>query len=225
MAEMGDGYGSECHLLRYLGRHRDRFNELVQLKIGADAVRWVDFHFDPSKERWPDGERKGVDFLPSDHPASVAWSKLWPQRGNPPNWDAVGVATIKGKDEWLLVEAKAHVGELVSDCQAKEDGGLPAIRAMLDDLKRDLGVPQRHDWLRRYYQFANRLAVLNFLVRNGAPARLLFIYFCGDKHRLSWPQSRADWEPALLEQDRWLGLEREHMLSDRIRKLYVPTVL
>ena len=67
MAEMGDGYGSECHLLRFLGRHRERFNEMVSAKIGSDAVRWIDFHFDRNK-RWMDGERKGLDFLDPDIP-------------------------------------------------------------------------------------------------------------------------------------------------------------
>lgn len=59
MAEMGAGYGSECHLLRYLGRHRNRFDYLIREKIGAEAVRWLDFHFDPTKV-WLDGERKGL---------------------------------------------------------------------------------------------------------------------------------------------------------------------
>ena len=29
MGMMGDGYGSECHLLRYLGRHRALLNQRV----------------------------------------------------------------------------------------------------------------------------------------------------------------------------------------------------
>jgi hypothetical protein len=92
---MGHGYGSECHLLRYLGRHRELFNKVVQSVVGASSVQWLDFHFDPIK-RWQDGERKGVDFLPVEHPASLAWRKFWPQQGNPPNWDAVGIC----KDQW-----------------------------------------------------------------------------------------------------------------------------
>lgn len=149
MAEMGDGYGSECHLLRYLGRHRKIFDDLVRSKIGASSIRWLDFHFDKTKT-WLDGERKGIDFLPADHPARAAWKKAWPQRGNPPNWDAVGVATINGRDEWLLVGAKAHIGEMFSDCQASEDGGLPMIRATFAKLKQEFGVAEQHDWFKRY---------------------------------------------------------------------------
>ncbi len=68
-------------------------------------------------------------------------------------------ATINGQDEWLLVEAKAHIGEMQSDCEATEKGGLLTIRSTLADLKRDLGVPAERDWLVRYYQVANRLAI------------------------------------------------------------------
>jgi len=49
-------YGSECHIFRYLGRHRDRLDAMIRGKIGADAVRWLGFHFDPTK-RWLDWER------------------------------------------------------------------------------------------------------------------------------------------------------------------------
>ena len=64
----------------------------------------------------------------------------------------------------------------------------------------------------------------SLLTRNKAPARLLFIYFVGDKRPdgISCPQSKAEWDPALHEQDSWLGLEREQFLSNRIYKLFVP---
>ncbi len=226
MAEIGNGYGSECHLLRYLGRHRELFDGIVRREIAATAVRWLDFHFDPSR-RWMDGERKGIDFLPSDHPAHTAWAAFWPQRGNPPNWDAVGVATFRTDEEWLLVEAKAHLGEMCSDCQASEKGGLAVIRERFGELKRMLGVAAERDWLHRYYQFANRLAVLSFLTRNGVPARLLFVYFVGDRPRdgAQCPQTEGEWKAALAEQASWLGLERRHALSDRIHSIFVPTVM
>jgi hypothetical protein len=226
LAEMGSGYGSECHLLRYLGRHRNLFDDLIRSKVGADAVRWLDFHFD-SSSAWLDGERKGIDFLPIDHPAWSNWRKEWPQRGNPPNWDAVGVVTINGQDEWLLIEAKAHTGEMISDCHASQDGGLPTIRATLDKLKRELGVAEQHDWLKRYYQYANRLAVLHFLLRTNEKARLLFIYFIGDKPRsgVLCPQSEEEWHPALSDQSKWLGLNDKHAFSDHIYTMFIPTIV
>lgn len=39
MGEMGMGYGSECHLLRYLGRHRRALDARI-LEVEAIACRW-----------------------------------------------------------------------------------------------------------------------------------------------------------------------------------------
>ena len=54
MAHMGDGYGSECHLLRYLGRHRALRDWRVLACVGGSAIEWLDFPFDPSNP-WLDG--------------------------------------------------------------------------------------------------------------------------------------------------------------------------
>ena len=225
MAEIGDGYGSEWHLLRYLGRHRDDLDGRVIAEIAATSVRWRDFLFDPEKPRL-DREWEGLDFLPERHPALLAWAQHWPQSGTQQNWDAVGRAKIDGTDEWLLVEAKAHLGELTSRCGAKESGGLPKIRKALENLKRSLGAADDRDWLNGYYQFANRLAVLDFLTQNGIPARLLFIYFLGDKRDgdVRCPKCSEEWQETLSHQDQWLGLKADHRLAKRIHKIFLPVL-
>lgn len=116
-APIGDGFGSECHLLRYLGRHRNRLNTAVMSAIpGASAVRWLDFHFDRDAPSL-DGERKALDFLNVEHPARTSWTWVWPHAGTPITWDAVGQVKVNGKVEYLLVEAKAHLSELLSSLQ------------------------------------------------------------------------------------------------------------
>jgi hypothetical protein len=45
MAEMGAGYGSECHLLRYLGRHRNRFDYLIREKIRSGGCAMARLSF------------------------------------------------------------------------------------------------------------------------------------------------------------------------------------
>jgi hypothetical protein len=229
MAEMGNGYGSECHLLRFLGRHRTYFNQQVCVRIGAQSVEWLDFHFDRTK-RWPDAERRGLDFLRSGHSALQAWARFWPSRGNLPNWDAIGEAKFNGDNEWILVEAKAHVEELFSDCKASERGGLGIITQSLENTKKALGVLSDCDWLHRHYQYANRLAILNFLRSNGVPARLLFVYFVGDSfdrdptRKFECPKNEAGWQPALEAQSRWLGLQRQHPLSNCVYSLFLPVI-
>jgi hypothetical protein len=82
MAEMGIGYGSECHLLRYLGRHRHVLDQAVCKVTGADAVDWLDYPFDQSRT-WGDGEWKGLDFLPENSEAIEVWRKGMAPEGKP----------------------------------------------------------------------------------------------------------------------------------------------
>lgn len=224
MAEKGARYGSEHHLLRYLGRHRNELDRRIRSVTGCDTVSWLDFFFD-RKRPWKDREWKGLDFLPQEEKARRAWTEAWPQRGNPPNWDAVGRIFVGDSTEWLLVEAKAHTGELKSSCGAKEGPARSNIESTLEATKDRLDVAEGHDWMNGYYQFCNRLAVLNILQEAGVPARLLFIYFTGDdfgRPGTFCPQSEAEWQPALDAQTRHVGLAEEHLLANRIHKLFLP---
>jgi hypothetical protein len=225
MGDMGMGYGSECHLLRYLGRHRQAFDEQVLRVTGGDQLVWLDFGFDRNRP-WPDAEWKGLGFLPETYPARAAWRAAWPLRGNVPNWDAVGRLQRDSTEEWVLVEAKANVAELRSDCQAKREGGLGQITAALDAAKQALGVRADQNWLRGYYQYCNRLAVLNLLRIHGIPSRLLLIYFLGDQNPgAECPATVDGWSAALDTQARHVGLPPDHPLADRIHRLFLPTAL
>ncbi len=45
---IGNGYGSEFHLLRWMGRHRELFNQRVSTAVGrpGSVIKWMDFGFD-----------------------------------------------------------------------------------------------------------------------------------------------------------------------------------
>lgn len=235
MATMGKGYGSECHLLRYLGRHRHKLDDAIRSQVKVDAglpdfnIDWLDFSFDKTKA-WSDAELKGLDFLPSDHPVLLLWRHFWPQSGNTLNWDAIGNIRLDRTDgvggtEWMLLEAKAHLEELKYDCGAKGTSRHTIQKAM-DRTKTDLGVPAQADWLNPYYQFCNRVAVLHFLNTNGVAARLVFIYFCGDAfHRRVCPKNEPEWrQPGLAALHQHVALPAQHSLSNRIHEVFLPVV-
>ena len=110
MGKIRIGYGSEWHLLTYLGRYRARLTTEVAAVTRGQDVDWLDW---PRSSAPVEREWRGIDFI-RDHPVRDAWSSFCPQRGNSPNWDAIGTADIDGKTTWLLVEAKAHSRELRS---------------------------------------------------------------------------------------------------------------
>lgn len=222
MADIGNGYGSEWHLLRWLGRHRQELDKRVLAATGGERVEWLDFRFDD--QNGGDRELRGVEFLPADHKARVAWSTFWPTKGNAQNWDAIGRVWRGDSAEWLLVEAKAHLDELASTCGAdREKGGFPLIVETLKQTKQRLGIANGADWLTGYYQYANRLAVLDFLNRHDEPSRLLLVYFTGDHvPGRTCPRDAAGWRAALEAQDRHLGIAEGHTLRERVHSLFLP---
>jgi hypothetical protein len=224
MAAIGDGYGSECHLLRYLGRHREQLNAAVLKATGAARLRWIDYPFDPA-QKWKDGCWAGLDFLPEKEKARKKWPEFLPPQDKLQNWDAVGLAEIDGEVEWILVEAKAHLDELRSDCLASAGNGLGPIRETFEQVKSDLGVRPILDWLNGYYQYCNRIAALWFLGRHKLKARLLFIYFTGDEypmHAFDCPEDREGWQDELEERRKHVGLPADHPIAGRIYEIYLP---
>lgn len=62
MGQMAIGNGSEFHLLRWLGRHRNEFDERIKQELHTDNISWLDFDFDKEKTI-TDKELTGISFL------------------------------------------------------------------------------------------------------------------------------------------------------------------
>ncbi|MGC9995545.1 MAG: hypothetical protein ABSE79_09505 [Terriglobia bacterium] len=234
MGKMGYGYGSEFHLLRYLGYHRRRLNLAIEKQTGGRMLDWLDFSFD-ARGRFPhlDAELKGLEFLPPDFEhVKSAWTQFWPQTGNVPNWDAVGHLQLESHTEFVLVEAKAHASELGSDCGAREEGGRKMIReAFATAIEANAFRSSPEKWLRKYYQCANRLATLHFLMQHNVPSRLVFIYFTGEKwpagteqnrEPLVCPKDEREWGTSLQEMYDHLGLTKSSVLEERVHRVFLP---
>jgi hypothetical protein len=235
LAKLNAGYGSELHLLRMLGRHRKYFDLQVRTATGMAEIDWCDFpsgemHLQDGIPVW-DREWQHLQFLERDDPARLAWDVAWPTHRPGHNWDAIGQVGSGTSREWLLVEAKANLNELSSDCQAKDTNSLETIRQTLSRTKAALGVPEAFDWMRGYYQFCNRLAALNVMNDAGSAARMLFIYSFGDvgdhqsdgvdTRRRVCPASIAGWADALAKQDQHVGLPADHPLKDRLHRRFI----
>jgi hypothetical protein len=227
MAKIGHGYGSEWHLLRHLGYHRAYFSEKVIRAIGGQSIEWLDSKF--SQKRAPledDKEFVGLEFI-QDAPVQDKWKSFWPQTGNAQNWDAVGKIHLDNAPEWLLVEAKGHIGEIKSKCGATNQTSKKTIYSALEKTSRAFGSRQPIEtWLEPYYQYANRLAVLYFLMKENIPSvhmRLLFVYFYGEnRENIACPKSEQEWLPVIQNMNDSLGIDKHSELFQRVHYLFLP---
>jgi hypothetical protein len=134
-------------------------------------------------------------------------SRFWPNRG--PVWDALAVAELKSSGQLagvVLVEGKSYPQEIYGGgCRASSEDSKRLITQALQDTKHWVGADAAADWTGPLYQYANRLAHLHFFRQiAGVSAWLLNVYFAGDPRT---PTMRGDWEIALRQVKRELGLE------------------
>lgn len=139
---------------------------------------------------------------------------FWPKCG--PRWDGLGKSTGDGV---VLVEAKSHLGELTSHCGAGPDNR-PLIAGSLGWAKCRFGVFATSDWLGPYYQYANRLAHLEFLRHHGVDAALAFVYFCDDS-TIPKPASVDQWKAHLSTVYSHLGIDPD-LSSRRVVNVFLP---
>lgn len=225
------GYGSSWHLLRCLGFQRGRFNAILSSATGALQMDWLDFPPYTGSRMYPkdkpirDNEWLGLDFLGDSHRLRSDYNAFWPNSGTPINWDAVGRASFAAQPEWLLVEAKAHTGEICKKgTGATNPRSIAMIRSAFGSTQKALGVSATvDDWLYGYYQYANRLATLHFLNDHQEPARLVFVYFCGDAdHDHDCPRDQSGWKTVLDDVHKSLGLTGTSDLEKKIHEVFVP---
>lgn len=139
---------------------------------------------------------------------------FWPQRG--PQWDALG--RVKNK-AYFLVEAKAHVTELISSSMAKSPRSKSLINKSLNETKTYLNLKPYLELNEGFYQYLNRLAHL-YLLRelNNIPAYLVFVYFINDHTYIA--TSGDEWNGALQIMHSLLGTHK-HKLSKYVIDVFI----
>lgn len=240
MSRIGYGYGSEWHLLRWLGYHREELNRRIAKPIGAQSIDWPDLEAAPPGAGPFDRDREWVnfDFLPSNAPARAAWRSTWPRAWGRigPHWDAVGVASMPGGDEWILVEAKANVAEVRSSLGSNvAAASRERIIAALANAAPAFSSTANAAWLDGGYQIANRLCALETAVHADAPAHLILLYFCGDDASLYGrgvapipnsvvcPRDEGEWRALVLDDlhDRMGWHLGEGPLGGRVHEMFL----
>ena len=176
----------------------------------SEPIRWVSPLAGDNFREYRDGaflEKSGVSL------DCVPLKKFWPRRG--PCWDALG-RTDGG--QIILLEAKAHIGEMDSSPSGAGEKSLPLIRESLESVKSYVGADSDIDWTTTQYQHANRLAHL-YLLRtlNEIPAFLVDLHFLNaddmDYGKRVIPKTVEGWENAISCQERDLGIPSQHALS------------
>lgn len=223
MGRIGNGYGSEFHLLRWLGRHRDELTRKVQGVVpGLSNVKWRDFGFS-SGSKMLDAELRKLSFLSKEELQRVGdkfESRL------DPNWDAVAEGLFNGKKTYVLVEAKANVEE-VGDDSAHGGKSREIISAALESAAREITgeVDMGERWMGKYYQLANRLYTQWVLNNAGIPAFQLSLFFCGDDYKKrTCPRNKEGWKKELEVEKEELQLntsKAKDFLSRYYRELYI----
>ncbi len=233
MAKIGLGYGSEFQLLRFLGHHREKFESIIRHNTHyKGAFKWLDYPYEKNQISG-DGEHKGISFLKNQNDYDIllaAWKDYWPQKGNSQNWDAI----FMHGGEYVLIEAKAHMKEMKQSCGATSDSSIKKIAEAFIETKNYFQIETKNNWLCEYYQLANRLAFVKFLLGNNIRASLLNIYFVNgyikrnvknktliDKTKNV--ESESDWKKAINIQYEYLGIKHTKAM-DHINSVIVNCI-
>ena len=143
--------------------------------------------------------------------------EFWPQRG--PMWDGLARTSM---GDILLVEAKAHIPELVSPRSRATEPARGRIAKSMREVQVALAPKSVDyvDWTSTFYQYANRVAHLYFLREcNGVRAHLVNIYFVNALD-VNGPNNPAEWQGAIKVVECYLGLGRTR-LTKYMHKVFV----
>lgn len=204
------------HWLRMAANDASAFtNERIRCAFGwcdRESIEWLSPIRSDQYAEYYDGEflkRLGIKEL------AIPLHSFWPRSG--PRWD--GLARTSSR-KFLLVEAKAYIEEGVDFGSKAGNDSRRKIAKALKQSKQAYGASAEANWELPFYQYANRLAHLHFLVsKNEIDAYLVFLYFANAPDVPS-PCSSEQWEGARRLTEKCLGLG-SHVYRDRIATVVI----
>ena len=184
-----DFNGSKKHVLKWVGSDRVAFSKRILNLIKENKVEglkdiqinetcwWFPVHEYDSKEIQLTSIKKKP--LEGNGHKLLRW---WIDNGSrTPQWDFVCSAEINGSLGVVIVEAKAHIGELKKDaCKSQNRDNQNKIKMAIKDTNTALKTTSlKYD---SHYQMSNRVAFAWKLASMEIPVILIYLGFCGDKH-------------------------------------------
>ena len=187
--------GSRKHVLDWV-KHPKFAAQMNKMLAGTGAL------VDDSTGRWMPNATDGTEALLDEDPGR----RLLPEPGcgdtlgdwwlknrdgaNVPNWDIAAACTVKNAPGLVLVEAKAHEGELdwgpkkVSPKTNQENHERigTCIADAGRDLRRALGTRDVRISRDEHYQLSNRITFAWKLASMGVPVVLVYLGFTGDTY-------------------------------------------
>ena len=137
------------------------------------------------------------------------WLTVQTKNITTPSWDIASTCHINGQPGLLLVEAKAHLGELrpkADSCSSRNPANRKRIQQAIEQANAALSAATGNPWrLSRdhHYQLSNRFAWAWRLADLGVPVVLLYLGFLNAQEMISADtelfQSAEQWAAAVRE--------------------------
>ena len=174
-------------------------NSLVQplAKVGEDDSYMPEGFCKPDEARFGD-ETNG--FLTDEQCEDATdWWLAVRQKANTPNWDIISTCTIDGRKGLVMVEAKAHAGELNPNnrCGAENEQNRQRIDTAIRLANQKLGEGWKLSIDSRY-QLSNRFAWAWKVASLGVPVVLVYLGFLNASEMNQPFTSHGAWERCLL---------------------------
>jgi len=205
-------FGSRMHILDWAEGCRGDFSATMNEMLGPTGVLVSTFWM-PISRAQPD---EAIPFRscpklldPRTSAAGLNWWLADPHpRAQTPNLDLAATAIFPdGQPGLVLVEAKAHIGELKAEEKGKPPGSVrnhKSIGAAIEEAACWLGGGASGVRISRdnHYQFANGLAMSCFLAKRGIPVVLIYLGFTGDEAVGVPLRDGQSWRDQVLEHTR-----------------------
>lgn len=160
------------------------------------------------------------NFQPPLHTDIVKWWLF--KTSTTPNWDLISTCTISGKKGIVLVEAKAHCGELEEESKGKKLNMDASENSNKNHIKIAEAIDEANSAIKHTYsqikisrdncyQLSNRIAHAWWLASQGIPVVLVYLGFLNckdmDNNRRKLLKNDEEWQACFNQHAKKVGVD------------------